>query len=155
MSPTHLPFWDAVERIRESRPSYAREAYGFVVAALGATVQALPRERVADPERRHLTGQELLEGVVRLARSEFGMLAPAVFREWGVRDAADVGRVVFELVEAGQLSARTEDRLEDFVGGLDLEAALAAEHGFEGRRPAGDPVPRAPGAPNPEPGVHD
>ncbi len=118
-------FWDAVDRIRETDARYRREAYGFVVGALGVTVQALPPERLADPARRHLSGAELLRGVVRLARREFGSMAPAVFREWGVSGGEDIGHIVFRLVECGELSARPEDTLEDFRG-FDLMGALAA-----------------------------
>ena len=125
MSPTPTTFWDAVDRIRAERPSYRREAYGFVVAALGHTVESLPAERRADAERRHLSGQELLRGAVELARREFGLMAPTVFREWGVHASTDVGEIVFQLVEAGQLSARGEDRREDFAGGPDLLRALS------------------------------
>jgi uncharacterized repeat protein (TIGR04138 family) len=95
------------------------------MAALGATVQALPPERLADPERRHLSGQELLLGVVSLARREFGLMAPTVFREWAVATSADIGAIVFQLVGIGQLSARPEDRPEDFAGGPDLMRALS------------------------------
>ena len=125
MSSSQPTFWDVVDRIRDRGPSYRREAYGFVVAALGHTVDALPAERRADPERRHLSGQELLRGTVELARREFGLMAPTVFREWGVLASTDVGEMVFQLVEAGQLSARGEDRREDFAGGLDLQHALS------------------------------
>lgn len=120
-------FWDTVDALREARRRYAREAYGFVVAALGETVQGLPPERVADVRRRHLSGRELLVGVVALARREFGTLAPMVFREWGVQTAEDVGEIVFELVRAGQLSARPEDTMDDFRGGFDLAAELRGE----------------------------
>jgi uncharacterized repeat protein (TIGR04138 family) len=118
-------FWDAVDQIRAERCRYRREAYGFVVAALTRTAEALPPERRADPERRHLTGQELLGGVIVLARGEFGLMAPVVFREWGVLAGTDVGEIVFQLIEAGQLSARQEDRREDFAGGPDLLKALS------------------------------
>jgi len=124
MNARDLSFWDVVDRIRESGDAYPREAYGFVVGALGATVEGLPPERLRDPVRRHLSGQELLAGVVALARQEFGHLAPAVFAEWGIRSGADIGRIVFQLVGSGQLTARPEDRLEDFLGGPDLIAAL-------------------------------
>jgi uncharacterized repeat protein (TIGR04138 family) len=125
MSPTDLPFWDAVDRIRAADARYRREAYGFVMAALGWTVQSLPRERLADPERRHLSASELMLGTVALARREFGVLAPTVFREWGLVGAADLGTLVFQLVGAGQLSARPEDRIEDFAVGPDLLRALS------------------------------
>lgn len=149
MSSSELLFWDAVDGIRETESRYRREAYGFVVAALGSTVQALPPERLADPALRHLTGGELLGGLVRLARQEFGVLGPTVFREWGVLTGEDVGRIVFRLVECGELSARPEDTLADFRD-FDLLGGLAAgleigrlhaspQHRSRPRRPAGDP----------------
>ena len=125
MSSSELLFWDAVDGIRETESRYRREAYGFVVAALGSTVQALPPERLADPALRHLTGGELLRGLVRLARQEFGVLGTTVFREWGVLRGEDVGRIVFRLVECGELSARPEDTLDDFRD-FDLFGALTA-----------------------------
>jgi uncharacterized repeat protein (TIGR04138 family) len=118
-------FRDAVDALRERNARYAREAYVFVVAALGETVRALPPERVSDPERRHLSGRELTDGVIRVAREEFGPLAPMVFREWGVRATEDLGEIVFELVDAGQLSARPEDTRADFSGRGGLLEALA------------------------------
>ena len=122
-------FRDAVDELRSRGSRYAREAYVFVVAALGETVRLLPAERLADPHRRHLTGQELTAGMIRIAREEFGSLAPTVFHEWGVLRTEDIGEIVFELVDAGQLSARPEDRPEDFATGIDLPAALAAPTG--------------------------
>jgi uncharacterized repeat protein (TIGR04138 family) len=122
-------FRDAVDALRAQGSRFAREAYVFVVAALGETVRQLPEERLGDPLRRHLSGQELTTGVIRIAREEFGSLAPTVFHEWGVLRTEDIGAIVFELVEAGQLSARPEDRPEDFVTGIDLPAALAAPTG--------------------------
>lgn len=119
-------FRDAVDELRSRGSRYAREAYVFVVAALGETVRGLPAERLADPERRHLSGQELTAGVIRIAREEFGALAPMVFREWRVSTTRDIGTIVFELVRAGQLTARTQDTVEDFDTGIDLPAALAA-----------------------------
>jgi uncharacterized repeat protein (TIGR04138 family) len=137
LSPTDDAFWEAVDRIRDGGAPYRREAYGFVVAALGHAVGRLPAERRADEQRRHLSGRELLDAAVALARSEFGPLAPMVFREWGVTGAEDVGRMVFHLVEAGQLSARPEDTMSDFAGGPDLLVALGDGLEPDARRPAG------------------
>ena len=153
MGTAQPPFWDTVDQIRAERPRYRREAYGFVVAALHRTVEALPAERRADPERRHLTGQELLRGVIALGRDEFGLMAPTVFREWGLMESGDVGEIVFELIDAGQLSARREDRREDFDG-PDLLRALSdgLDLGVPGRR-----EPSPPGAGRPPgggPGTH-
>ena len=141
------PFWDTVDRIRDQHPRYRREAYGFVVAALTRAADALPAERRSDPEHRHLTGQELLRGVIDLARGEFGLMAPLVFREWGVVAGTDVGEIVFQLVEAGQLRARNEDRREDFAGGPDLLPALSEgmDLGVPGPRETHEPRAPSPG----------
>ena len=122
MSPTDLPFWDAVDRIRAVDARYRREAYGFVMAALGRTVRSLPRERLADPERRHLSGLELLRGVVALARREFGLLAPTVFREWG-------------LVTAATISAAKKGDIVPISGTITM---IKSEQGWIARPPASE-----------------
>lgn len=125
MSAKEASLWDVIDDIRETDERYGREAFVFVIAALNATVQELPVIRRHDPVRRHLSGQELLHGIVRLARDEFGEMASVVFREWGIRRGEDVGNIVFHLVGRGQLSARPEDSIEDFRIGLDLLRALS------------------------------
>lgn len=144
MGTAEVGFWDAVDEIRRRDNRFRREAYGFVMAALGATVQGLPPERRQDTATRHLSGQELLQGVILLARQEFGRFAPVVFGEWGIASGEDVGRIVFQLVESRQLSARREDSIDDFRGGGELFAALTANLDF-GPRPADERMSREPG----------
>jgi len=120
-----LPLRDAADRLAEQDRRFRREAYLFVVLALAYAVERLPEARLRDPERRHLSGPEVLSAVVALGRDEFGPLASTVFDEWGVRRGEDVGALVFGLVACGQLSARPEDSLDDFRGVPDLLGALA------------------------------
>ena len=133
MPPSEPSFWAAVDALRERDGRYHREAYAFVLRALGITVAALPRERQDDPVRRHLTGGELIEGAVALARREFGLMAPTVFREWGLTSGEDLGRIVFQLVETGFLSARPEDRMDDFRGHPDLVRRVSEPEPGAGR----------------------
>ena len=140
MNRPESPFWEAVDALRDRDPRYRREAYGFVVAALASAVGELPAERRADPERRHLSGAELVGAVIRLARREFGDLSEVVFREWNLTRTEDIGRIVFELVECGQLSARPEDRMQDFQAGPELLASLAGGSG--GPDAGGQDAPR-------------
>ena len=132
-------FWRAVDAIREREDRYPREAYAFVVNALGFAAERLPRERRSDPVRRHLSGAELLAAALDLARLEFGVMAPTVLREWGLRAGGDVGRIVFALIEAGELSAREDDRFEDFLGVDDLPGALSRAPEARPGRPAAGP----------------
>jgi len=140
-------FWDAVDHVREGDPRYRREAYGFVVGALGVTVAALPAARRHDLARRHLSGRELLHGLTALARREFGFLAPTVFSEWGVHTSEDVGRIVFHLVECRQLTVSPEDSLDDFRG-FDLAGSLTAA-GRPASRPGVTPGGSSGGATDP------
>jgi uncharacterized repeat protein (TIGR04138 family) len=108
--------YDRIDELRERDARFRREAYLFVLAALEYVVGRLP-------ERRHVSGQELLQGVADLARRNFGALAGAVFSEWGVESSTDVGEIVFQLVGAGIMGRRPEDSLDDFAD-FDLPAAL-------------------------------
>lgn len=97
-------------------------AYLFVFESLGFTQKFLGRDDPRlEPAQRHVTGQELLDGIHRLADQQFGALAPTVFRNWGLRSSADFGRIVFNLVENRLLGKTEGDRLEDFEGGFDFD----------------------------------
>jgi uncharacterized repeat protein (TIGR04138 family) len=87
--------------------SYSHRAYRFVLAAVGHLVG-----RLSEP--RHITGQELLVGLVDLGRNHFGPLAGEVFAGWGVKEPLDFGKIVFELVRVGLLGKTAEDDLKDF-----------------------------------------
>ncbi len=108
-------------RLRHGRP-YAEAAYYFVLEALDYAVYLLGRKG----ETRHISVQELLDGIRRFAAEEFGPLAPYAFRSWGVRSTADFGDIVFQMVEAGLLKKDDRDRLEDFQDGFDFQEAFAA-----------------------------
>lgn len=110
-------FWTVVERIRASDGRYSDDAYAFVMDGLDHTVRALP-------ERRHVSGQELLAGLCRFARDRYGMMSYDVLCSWGIRRGRDVGEIVFQLVDAGILSRRDEDTREDFDTPLDLKQVL-------------------------------
>lgn len=114
---SHADFWSLVERIRAEDGRFARDAYAFVMDGLDDTVRALP-------ERRHVSGAELVHGLCRFARGRYGMLAFAVLEKWGIRASADIGAIVFQLVEAGVLARRDEDVIGDFDDVIDLREAL-------------------------------
>ncbi|HVP39708.1 MAG TPA: Minf_1886 family protein [Candidatus Saccharimonadales bacterium] len=117
-------FYETVESIVERDPRYRPEAYSFVMLALGFTVASLDAPR-------HVTGQELLEGIRRYALQEFGPMAKTVFEHWGIQRTADFGRVVFNLIEAGLLGKTETDRPEDFEGGYDFEAAFVRDYPWD------------------------
>lgn len=115
------------ERILEVRlhdRRYARHAYYFVLDALDHTMVQLGR-LAKSGEERHVGGRELLEGIKELAAEEFGPMAPVVFHQWGIRDTADFGEIVFNLIDGGLLSRRSQDSRLDFANGFDFESTFA------------------------------
>lgn len=116
LTPT-LELLEKVERICRKDRRYKPEAYLFVLAGLHATVSHLP-------EPRHVTGQELAEGLRIYGLDQFGPLVQQVFEHWGVHATEDFGRIVFALVEHHLLRKTEEDSLKDFQDLYDFSAAF-------------------------------
>ena len=113
---------------------FAYEAYEFVCDAVTFTQDRLGRatrnERAAEAKRKrsdesHVSGAELARGACDLAIREFGMMAPVVFKQWGVKTTDDIGEIVFKLIKAEQLSKSDRDDVGDFRALFDLHQALA------------------------------
>jgi uncharacterized repeat protein (TIGR04138 family) len=110
-------------------PRFAYEAYEFVFQGLEHAQKMLgrqPPDESADPlnARNHVTGRQLVEGLCDLARREFGLMAGAVFRMWGIRATDDFGAIVFNLIDAELMSRTPDDTREDFHDLFDLDEAL-------------------------------
>ena len=106
-----------IDEIAEKDSRYKSEAYLFVLAALHITVDSLP-------EPRHVTGQELVEGMRIHGLDQFGPLAISVFGHWGIANTEDFGHIVFSLVDAKLLGKTEEDSLADFKNVYDFEKAF-------------------------------
>lgn len=100
---------------------YQPDGYAFVLRALEYSLRSL-----ASP--RHLNGQELLDGLRRLALEEFGPMAGYLLSSWGISCSRDVGVIVFDLVEAELLAKTDEDSIEDFAQGFDFEQVFERDY---------------------------
>lgn len=110
-------FFKVIERIAEKDPRYKSEAYIFLMAALNFTVGKLDRPR-------HVTGQELSDGIRLYAVEQFGPLARTVLEHWGVFATEDFGNIVFNMIDAKLLSKTEEDSIDDFKGVFDFKSAF-------------------------------
>lgn len=128
MKPEAVPVETAIrEQILARDPRYELAAYIFIYEALAYTQRALGRDDPnLTPAQRHVTGQELLNGIREYAAQMFGPLAPTVFRSWRVRRTEDFGEIVFNLVAQGLLGKTESDAREDFAGGFDFDQAFEA-----------------------------
>ncbi len=114
----------------KARPRYHRNAYHFVFSALQFTQEKLSRtaSHVLHEEDAHINGAELCEGLRELALQKFGLLTRTVLRSWGVNSTDDIGRIVFELIERGEMRKTDHDVLDDFSEVYDFEDAF--ERGY-------------------------
>jgi len=101
--------------IRERR--FDEQAYLFVLAALEHCQSRLSA-------RRHITGQELARSCRDLALERYGVMARLVLEFWGVKSTADIGDVVFTLVELGFLLRQPQDSRDEFLGVYDFDQAF-------------------------------
>ncbi len=124
---TDLQFADEVlDRLQERYPRFHGRSYVFVLQALHHVIQSLE-------EPRHVSGQELAQGVRELALERFGPIARTVLEHWGIHDTEDVGRVVFAMVEQGILIKQDGDHPEDFSDVFDFEEAFELNYPWNAR----------------------
>jgi uncharacterized repeat protein (TIGR04138 family) len=121
-----LAFRDGImDRIRLKEPRFDERAYLFVLGALEYCQQRLD-------ERRHISGKELALACRDLALEKFGVMAGLVLEHWGVRSSADLGDVVFTLVDLGLLMSQPSDSREEFADVFDFDQAFAREYPWSG-----------------------
>ncbi len=113
----------SVEEILLANGHYPPAAFEFVQRGLAWTVQQL--ERADKPEgERHVSGQELCEGIRDLALAEFGHMARVVLANWNIHKTDDFGKIVFYLIDHMMMQKRPEDRIEDFRNAYDFIKAF-------------------------------
>jgi uncharacterized repeat protein (TIGR04138 family) len=137
-----VPFQQVIAEICARDPRFAPEAYFFLREALDFTVKALNKP-VEGPER-HVTGQELTEGIRGFALQEFGPMALTVLRAWHLERTADFGEMVFNLIEAGAFGKTDKDSRSDFAGVYDFYEAFGQPY----EAPAAPPPARRRRRPN-------
>jgi uncharacterized repeat protein (TIGR04138 family) len=118
----------SIEEIVDDLGVYSADAYRFVQEALSFAVQKVHGEG-ADPEKgRHISGQQLCEGLREYATARWGMLARTVLNRWGISSTMDFGRIVFALIEHGVLQKTDEDAIDDFRNVYDFRTAFEAKY---------------------------
>jgi uncharacterized repeat protein (TIGR04138 family) len=116
---------ELLDRIRAIDGRYHERAYLFVLAALEYC-------QVRRPARGHISGEELAWACRDLAREQFGLTSRTVLSHWGIRSTADLGTIVYVLIDVGLLMPRDEDRIEDFEAVYDFEEVFEVEYPWAG-----------------------
>ena len=128
-----VTFEEALEQIIVADTRYHRDSYIFVREALDHTQKESAREEreqsrsvtpVQGQTEKHVTGQQLLEGIRQCALTQFGPMAITVFHEWGIRHCRDFGNIVFNLVDFKVLRKTDTDSPADFEAGYSFDDAF-------------------------------
>ena len=117
-------FEEAVAQILKEDTRYAPEAYPFIREALDFATQSM--KKPSEGPGHHITAAELMEGIRHYALKEYGAMAMTVLNAWGIRQCADFGQIVFNLVNKKLLGKTDEDSVRDFDHGYDFKSAFRA-----------------------------
>ena len=118
-----INFDEELEKIVAKDRRYTREAYLFVREALDHTQKLIGKPQ-KDDAPRHVSGQQLLNGIREYGLQQYGPMTMAVLNEWGLRCCEDFGEIVFNMVENSLLAKTDQDSRDDFKGGYTFEDAF-------------------------------
>lgn len=115
------------QRVRAQDGRYHERAYLFVLAALEFS------QRKAGV-RGHIAGGDLAWACRDFALEQFGLTARTVLSHWGIETTADIGRIVYVLIDVGLLIRQPTDKIEDFDAVFDFGRAFEGDYPWSGVR---------------------
>ncbi len=109
---------------------YPLEAFIFVQRGLDYTVRGIhgdPEDQGEQSPTRHVSGQQLCNGLREFAVKQYGLLARTVLKRWQISSCEDFGHIVFAMVDAGLMHKSQGDTLRDFQGVFDFADAFSPQ----------------------------
>lgn len=104
---------------------YPPEAFEFLHRGLAAATRIKYGDQpTAEP--RHVSGQELCQGLRTLALQTWGPLAGEVLRRWNIRRTRDFGEMVYLMIEVGLMGRQDSDSITDFDDVYDFDVAFGS-----------------------------
>ncbi|MFA5005803.1 MAG: Minf_1886 family protein [Candidatus Omnitrophota bacterium] len=110
-------FYKTVEEIYNKDKRYKPDAYEFILQGLSFT-----QEQLKQPG--HISGKQLSLGLRDFAVNQYGAMARAVLKHWGISETRDFGNIVFNMIENKLFSKTEEDSIDDFKQVYDFETAF-------------------------------
>ena len=84
---------------------------------------------------RHVSGQQLSNGLREYALAKWGLMARPVLIRWGVTSTFDFGRIVFALIDASYMQKTDADTIEDFRNVFDFNTVFDSDYRIPGAPP--------------------
>ena len=122
----------AFEFVREGLKFTVTSLHGRTVAPNGGTNRAVANVAAAGTggagksPRRHVSGQQLCEGLRDMAMQRWGLLAPTVLKKWGIERTEDFGTIVYAMIDREELKTSDGDSIEDFRAVFDFDQVFGA-----------------------------
>ncbi|MGE9267995.1 MAG: Minf_1886 family protein [Verrucomicrobiales bacterium] len=114
----------AVGRALHKDERYQPEAYYLIKDTLDYTAKRVAEKNGG--KKSHLTGPELVIGFRDHALQEYGPMAATLLDLWGFRKCADIGEIVFRLIDEGVFNKEESDSKKDFAELYDFPEAFRA-----------------------------
>jgi uncharacterized repeat protein (TIGR04138 family) len=114
---------EGIEQAIRKDGRYPPEAYEFLHRGLGYATRMVHGDEPTEGPR-HVSGQQLCEGLRRLALEQWGPLACDVLARWNIRATGDFGEMVYFLINLGVMGKQDSDRPEDFHQVYDFDQAF-------------------------------
>ena len=127
---TDKPVKTVAQVVAELR-DYPMEAFEFVERGLSYTVSRIHGDSDDPDLNRHVTGQQLCEGLREFALMQWGRMARTVLSRWGLHSTFDFGRIVFALVDNKLLGKTDRDCIDDFRDVYDFKTAFETSYRIE------------------------
>jgi len=125
--------WKKLQKVVSKDLRYSMQSYQFIFEALDYTASHLGKKYNSSiEEERHVTGQELSEGIKQFAMEKFGYMTRIVLEQWGITKSGDFGEIVFNLVDSGLMGRTETDTLEDFKDLYDFYSEFDEKFKLEG-----------------------
>lgn len=135
---------DSLSQTLQSDKRYKFPAYEFTMEAIKYAHdilelgQPLPRKnrREEDDEPpqdvdRDISAADICLAVKIYAVEQYGLLAKATLSAWGINSTYDIGQIVNNLIQCGELRASDKDKLEDFNNVYDFSIAFNEQFSFD------------------------
>ncbi|MCR4289226.1 MAG: hypothetical protein NUV86_03070 [Candidatus Scalindua sp.] len=125
--------WKKLQKVVNKDCRYSMQSYQFIFEALDYTASHLGKKyNSSKEEERHVTGQELSEGIKRFAMEKFGYMTRIVLEQWGITKSGDFGEIVFNLVDSGLMGKTETDSVDDFKDLYDFYSEFDEKFKLEG-----------------------
>jgi uncharacterized repeat protein (TIGR04138 family) len=126
-----LPAAKSLEQVVDEAGLYPIEAFDFVHRGLIFVSEKI-HAALTDPNAsRHISGQQLCEGLRQYALLQWGLLARTVLSRWNIQRTEDFGAIVYTLIETGVLGKTDEDTFDDFRDVYDFASAFEQGYSFK------------------------